>query len=96
MDKGQISLVFHSIGDPTRIDIIFLLHQKGPLSAGKIASHFTHISRPAISYHLKILKDAKVLSATKKGQEVEYTFMQQWLNSLLKETARQLEQNPES
>ena len=91
MDKEQAAIVFHSMGDTTRIDIVYLLHQKGPLNAGTIASNFKHISRPAISYHLKILKDAKVLSAVKKGQEVEYTFERQWLVALLRETANQLE-----
>jgi DNA-binding transcriptional ArsR family regulator len=91
MNEEQAAAVFHSMGDTTRISIIFLLHQKGPLNAGTIASNFTHISRPAISYHLKILKDVKVISATKKGQEVEYSLEKQWLIALLKETATQLE-----
>lgn len=90
MDKEQAAMVFHSLGEPTRIDIVYFLHQKGPLNAGAIASNFKHITRPAISYHLRILKDAKVLSATKKGQEVEYTLERLWLIALLKDTANQL------
>ncbi len=94
MNKELAATVFHSMGDPTRIDIILLLHQKGPLNAGTIAANFNHISRPAISYHLKILKDAKVLSALKKGQEVEYTLERHWLIELLNETMNELEPNP--
>ena len=38
---------------------------------GDIAGQF-HLSRPAISHHLKVLKDAGVLDSEKVGQEVYY------------------------
>ena len=38
----------------------------GPLSAGQIAAHFP-TTRPAISQHLRVLKDAQILNETRLG-----------------------------
>ncbi|MDQ6669339.1 MAG: ArsR family transcriptional regulator [Chloroflexota bacterium] len=38
---------------------------------GDIASHF-RVSRPGISHHLKVLKDAQVVDREKLGQKVFY------------------------
>ena len=42
------------------------------LTAGEIADSF-HISKPSISYHLDLLKQADLVFADKKGQYVNYT-----------------------
>lgn len=60
-----------ALADRTRLQILFLLGEKGRLCVGDIAANF-HISRPAISHHLKVLKDVGVLESEKVGQEVYY------------------------
>jgi ArsR family transcriptional regulator, arsenate/arsenite/antimonite-responsive transcriptional repressor len=67
----MMTRLFAALGDPNRQEIVMLLGQKGRLNVGEIASHFK-ISRPAISHHLKILKDAHVVIADKQGQETYY------------------------
>ncbi|MDN6294404.1 MAG: autorepressor SdpR family transcription factor [Alkalibacterium gilvum] len=57
--------VFKALGDPTRREILSLLRDKDR-SAGEIAEHF-EISKPAISKHLDILKEAELVSAEKQG-----------------------------
>lgn len=47
--------VAHAVADPVRREILELL-RPGPLSAGTIADQFD-ISRPAISRHLRVLRD---------------------------------------
>jgi DNA-binding transcriptional ArsR family regulator len=59
------------IRDPARLEIILLLGQSKAMNVTDIASHF-HISRPAISHHLKVLKDAGILRSEKVGQEIFY------------------------
>lgn len=62
--------VFQAIADPTRRDVLRLLaHQELPIS--KITSHFP-ISRTAVSKHLQILADAKLVSGKKVGREKIY------------------------
>ncbi len=59
------------IRDPNRIGIIFLLGKDGAMNVNDIAAQF-HISRPAISHHLKVLKDTGIVRSEKTGQEVYY------------------------
>jgi len=59
------------VRDPNRIEIIFLLGEGGAMNVGDIAAQF-HISRPAISHHLKVLKDAGIVRSEKIGQETYY------------------------
>src|SRR5512147_490882 len=63
---------FSAVTEPTRLQILFLLGEQRRLCVGDIASHF-RISRPAVSHHLKILKDNSLVVAEKTGQEVYYT-----------------------
>jgi DNA-binding transcriptional ArsR family regulator len=48
-----------ALGDATRRAILARLIG-GPMPVGKLASHFP-VSRPAISQHLRILKDARLV-----------------------------------
>ena len=48
-----------ALGDPTRRAILARL-RRGPLPVGKLARGFP-MSRPAISQHLRVLKDAKLV-----------------------------------
>ncbi len=54
-----------------RLQLLFLLGDLGRRNVGDIASHF-RVSRPGISHHLKVLKDAAVVDSEKVGQEVYY------------------------
>ena len=49
-----------ALGDSTRRAILEQL-LKGPLAVGELAQSFP-VSRPAISQHLKILKDARLVT----------------------------------
>ena len=62
---------FKDIADANRRKILLLLKKKGTMSAGEIATHFD-ISKPALSEHLKILKNADLITAIKKKQYIYY------------------------
>lgn len=64
--------VFKALSDPNRRQVIKLLRKNDAMKAGEIAEHFS-ISKPAISEHLKILKNANLIYSEKKGQFVEYS-----------------------
>ena len=63
--------VFKALSDETRREILKLLSKKD-LTAGEIASNF-NMSKPSISKHLDILKDAELISFEKKGQFIIYS-----------------------
>jgi DNA-binding transcriptional ArsR family regulator len=62
--------VFQALADPTRRAILGLLRQ-GSQPVGSIARDFP-ISRPAISRHLRILREAELVTEIKVGRNRLY------------------------
>ena len=62
--------VFKALSDPTRREILSLL-KDGPLSAGEIAAQFS-FSKPTMSAHLGVLKEAGLVMSQKDGKRVIY------------------------
>ncbi len=74
--------LFKALNDQTRRDILELLKQKD-LTAGEIADHF-NISKPSISHHLDILKQAGLVEADKQGQYIYYSLNTTVVDEFLK------------
>lgn len=81
--------IFKALNDPIRREILELLKDED-LNAGDIATHF-NITKPSISHHLDILKQADLVVRVKKGQYVNYSLNKtvvddiiQWLISFNK------------
>jgi len=62
---------FTALADPTRRGIVELLSQ-GEKDAGTIAGHFP-ISKPAISRHLAVLRDGRIVSVRRDAQRRIYS-----------------------
>src|SRR5690242_11113128 len=65
INRKQSAAVFRAIADPTRREILGLL-RGGGRTVGHIAEDF-RISRPAISKHLRLLREAGLVAMTKRG-----------------------------
>ena len=63
--------LFKALDDPIRREILEMLKRKDH-TAGEIADAFD-ISKPSISYHLNLLKQADLVIAIKRGQFVHYS-----------------------
>lgn len=59
--------VYRAIADPTRRRIIDLLAEES-MSVSEVADQF-EISRPAVSKHLKILRECGLVDVTKEGRQ---------------------------
>lgn len=66
-----MNILFKALGDPTRRQIIELLRKKD-MNAGEIAEHF-NMSKPSISHHLDLLRQADVVQSVKEGQFITYS-----------------------
>ncbi|MBX2819840.1 MAG: autorepressor SdpR family transcription factor [Rhodothermaceae bacterium] len=82
--------LFKALNDPTRRRILDMLKEKD-LTAGEIADAF-NISKPSISHHLDLLKQAELISATREGQFLRYSLdttvledALQWLMNLVEQ-----------
>ncbi|WP_028544540.1 autorepressor SdpR family transcription factor [Paenibacillus taiwanensis] len=72
---------FKALADPTRRQIITLLTERHR-SAGEIADQF-HISKPSISHHLNVLKQAHLIVDERRGQHIWYTLNTRVLQEVL-------------
>jgi DNA-binding transcriptional ArsR family regulator len=63
---------FEALADPTRRGILELLRDNGVRTAGDIADAFPAISRPAVSRHLRVLRESGIVVATQVGREWRY------------------------
>lgn len=77
-----MNLLFKALNDQTRREILELLKKKD-LTAGEIAEHFS-ISKPSISHHLDLLKQAGLVDAEKKGQFILYSLNTTVVDEILK------------
>lgn len=80
--------IFIALADPTRCRIIELL-QTGPSPVHRLAAEFD-ISRPAISRHLRVLREAGLIREEKSGRENHYALqakrlapVRKWLDKIM-------------
>ena len=65
-----MSQVFKALSDPTRRRVLQLL-RKGPMGAGQLSDQFD-VSKPTMSAHFAVLKEADLVHAEKVGTSVTY------------------------
>ena len=73
---------FKALNDATRREILELLKQSD-MTAGEIADKFS-ISKPSISHHLDLLKQAELVTSRKEGQFVTYSINLTVVDELIK------------
>lgn len=66
-----MNLLFKALNDGTRREILELLKDSDK-TAGEIADCF-HISKPSISHHLDLLRQAGLVESVKQGQFIYYS-----------------------
>lgn len=74
--------VWKALADPTRRKILELLKNKS-LNAGEIAAEF-NMTKPSISNHLSILKQADLVDSEKIGQNVIYSLKTSVIEDILR------------
>jgi DNA-binding transcriptional ArsR family regulator len=62
--------VFKALADPTRRKVLELLRRQ-PMTAGELADHFP-VSRPTMSAHFAVLREADLIESTKIGTTITY------------------------
>lgn len=100
MTMPDVDSAFRALADPNRRRILHLVAGRA-LSAGEIATHFA-TTRPAVSQHLTILKEAGLLTEKREGSRRIYqanpetvddviAHLQSFWSSRLQELKRQAE-----
>ena len=81
-EKPTLNNIFRALDDETRRKILTLLSEEGSLTVGEIHDQF-EMSKPSISHHLTILRNAELVSSEKRGQYVHYTLHTTVLQDLI-------------
>src|SRR6056297_229199 len=76
-----MSSVFKAISDPTRRKVLQLL-RKRPMTAGELAENFD-VSKPTMSVHFKVLREADLVHAEKQGTSITYSLKMSVLEEAL-------------
>ena len=77
-----MNILFKALNDATRRSIMEML-KNGDMTAGDIADHF-NVSKPSISHHLDLLKQAGLVEAVKEGQFIYYSLNSTVMDEILK------------
>ncbi|MES2331999.1 MAG: autorepressor SdpR family transcription factor [Bacteroidota bacterium] len=77
-----MNALFKALNDTTRREILEIL-KDGDLTAGEIADRF-HISKPSISHHLDLLRQAELVTSVKEGQFIYYSLNTTVMDEMLK------------
>jgi DNA-binding transcriptional ArsR family regulator len=77
-----LNAIFKALNDPTRREILDLLKEKD-LTAGEIADKF-NISKPSISHHLDLLRQAGLVVSAKEGQFIYYSLNTTVMDEMIK------------
>jgi len=88
--------VFRALGDPTRYRIVRLLAEREEMSCAELSSLLS-LSRPALSYHFRVLENAGLLLSRKEGPFVFFRLNRPWLHRFIPgfESAHLYPQTPE-
>ena len=66
-ERGRLVGIFKALADPTRLDIFRLVAaQDAPLCACDVVERFA-VSQPTVSHHMKVLRDAGLVSVSRQG-----------------------------
>ncbi|WP_243409352.1 ArsR/SmtB family transcription factor [Pontibacter virosus] len=71
-----LSQVFSLAGSETRLKLLYLLEQEESLCVCDL-SDVLQMTMPAVSQHLRKLKDANIIQSKKVGQTVFYSLKQE-------------------
>lgn len=79
----EITKICKALSDPTRFKI-FLLLNSGVFCVNAIVN-FLQVSQPAVSQHLKILREAGLVKIEKRGYWVHYSSNQEKIDKFLED-----------
>jgi ArsR family transcriptional regulator len=70
-ERDQLAAKFKALADPTRVAIVNCLSAADEVCVCNLTDTF-HLSQPTISHHLKILREAGLVTASRRGTWAYY------------------------
>jgi DNA-binding transcriptional ArsR family regulator len=71
IESATVTTLMKTLADPTRRAVYENILQNGEATVGELVKR-SHVSQPAISQHVRALRDAGLVSEERKGRQVFY------------------------
>ncbi|HTV96001.1 MAG TPA: metalloregulator ArsR/SmtB family transcription factor [Steroidobacteraceae bacterium] len=71
--RERYAPVFHALGDATRLSLLARLSDGAPCSIAKLTED-TKLTRQAVTKHLKVLEQARLVRSARQGRESRFAF----------------------
>src|SRR5690349_11495750 len=84
MERGaadSLATIFKALGDPTRVAIVYRLAASEEVCVCDLTAAF-ELSQPTISHHLRILREAGLVDAERRGTWAYYRLAPDAIESL--------------
>jgi DNA-binding transcriptional ArsR family regulator len=72
-DDAAAAAVFESLADPTRRTVLRAVAEEGPLTATELATRLP-VTRQAVAKHLEVLRSAGLVTSSREGRDVRFSF----------------------
>lgn len=82
VETDQFAAAFKALSNPVRLQIIDLISQGGGQICGCDIEHHFELTQPTISHHLKVLRDAGLISSEARGVSVFHRLNSSMLTAL--------------
>lgn len=86
----DIVKILNALGNEQRLTIVSRAIQEEEIPCERLAEEM-NITRPALSHHVRILKQLKIIKVIKRGQYMYYRFNREYLQSISPELVEYLE-----
>jgi ArsR family transcriptional regulator len=80
-ERDQLAAQFKALGDPTRVAIVNQLSAADEVCVCNLVDAF-ELSQPTISHHLKVLREAGLVEAARRGTWAYYRLVPEALDAL--------------
>ena len=77
--------LFSALADPTRRAVLQLLRQRGPLRSGAIAGALEPLTPQAVSNHLRVLREARLVQVEEVGRSRIYHLRPEPLHAIARD-----------
>jgi ArsR family transcriptional regulator len=75
----ELAEVFKALSDPTRLRLVKLLSEHGDMLCVNALASRLDVTQSAVSQHLRILKQARLVDSDRRGPMVHYSLNEQKL-----------------
>jgi DNA-binding transcriptional ArsR family regulator len=85
----QVAALFRTFSDASRVQLVFALAEQ-ELNVGTLA-HLVGISESGVSYHMRGLRQMKLVDARRDGKEVYYRLKDEHIKALFQQGVRHVQ-----